>query len=234
MGFLKDAISVFKKKDLIFLESFQETKDVYTFLFEKEKDLTWEAGQHGLFTIIHKKIKNNTRPITIASAPSENVIQITTKIGSNRSDFKDALLELKQGMKIRMAGPVGNLSLKDNNPALFIAGGMGITPYRSILKQLEAEGNNGASLNLLYLDSEKTYLFKDELEKIAKNSLVRISYVDSRGALHEEMNKFINVNKDNANYFIAGPKTMVDTLAQDLKNKNIKKQNIKKDAFYGY
>src|SRR5690606_5335323 len=131
MGFLKDAISVFKKKDLLFLESYQESKDVYTFLFEKEKDLTWEAGQHGLFTIIHKNIKNNTRPINVAYVPCENVIQISNKIGSNKSDFKAALLELNEGMKIRMAGPVGNLSLKDSNPALLIAGGMGITPFRS-------------------------------------------------------------------------------------------------------
>jgi len=51
------------------------------------------------------------------------------------------VVELKQGMKIIIAGPVGNFSLKDNNSALFIAGGIGITPYRSMLKQIEAEDN---------------------------------------------------------------------------------------------
>ncbi|WP_329958829.1 hypothetical protein [Sporosarcina sp. G11-34] len=50
-------------------------------------------------------------------------------------------MELKQGMHVKMSGPVGDFYLKDNNPSLLIAGGIGITPFRSILKQLETEGN---------------------------------------------------------------------------------------------
>jgi len=49
MGFFQDALAVFKKKELLFLESRKESDDVYSFLFEKEKDLTWKAGQYGLF-----------------------------------------------------------------------------------------------------------------------------------------------------------------------------------------
>ena len=73
------------------------------FLFEKDKDLTWKAGQHGLFTITHKKIKNPTRPFTVASAPTENVVKLTIGISDDPSDFKKAMLELKQGMKISMS-----------------------------------------------------------------------------------------------------------------------------------
>ena len=58
MSFFKDAIAIFKKRELAFIESYKESENVYTFLFEKEKDVTWKAGQHGLFTITHKKIKN--------------------------------------------------------------------------------------------------------------------------------------------------------------------------------
>ena len=58
MSFFQDTLSIFKKRELLFLESHKESEDVYTFLFEKEKDLTWKAGQHGLFSITHKKIKN--------------------------------------------------------------------------------------------------------------------------------------------------------------------------------
>ena len=49
--------SIFKKRELSFIESRQETEDVYSFLFEREKDLTWKAGQYGLFSITHKSIK---------------------------------------------------------------------------------------------------------------------------------------------------------------------------------
>ncbi len=90
--------------------------------------------------ITHKKIKNGTKPFTLASAPTEKVVKITTRISNDPSEFKKALLELKQGMTISMSGPVGSFYLKDNSPTLLIAGGIGITPFRSIIKQLEMKG----------------------------------------------------------------------------------------------
>ena len=139
MSFFQDTLSIFKKRELLLLESYKESESVYTFLFRKEKDLTWKAGQHGLFTVTYKKIKNLTKPFTLASASTENVVRLTMRIGDNPSDYKKAMLELKQGMKVKMSGPIGSFYLKDNNPALLIAGGIGITPFRSILKQVEAE-----------------------------------------------------------------------------------------------
>src|SRR3954469_743386 len=187
MSFFQDALSIFKKKDLIFLESYKESEDIYTFLFEKEKDLTWKAGQHGLFNIIHKKIKNPIRPFTVASAPTENVVRLTMRISDNPSDFKKAMLELKQGMKIKLSGPVGGFYLKDNSPTLLIAGGIGITPFRAILKQLEAEGNGvEQQIHLLYMDSRNSFIYKDELDRIANNTSISVTYLDLRDGLHQE------------------------------------------------
>ena len=112
MSFIKDALAIFKKRELLFLESSKESEDVYSFLFEKDKELSWKAGQHGLFSITHKKIKNPTRPFTVASASTENIVKLTMKMNDNPSEFKQAMLELKQGMKISMAGPVGSFYLK--------------------------------------------------------------------------------------------------------------------------
>src|SRR3954471_24252111 len=181
MSFFQDTLSIFKKRELLFLESYKEAESVYTFLFRKEKDLTWKAGQHGLFSITHKKIKNPTKPFTVASAPTEDVVRLTMRIGENPSDFKKAMLELKQGMKVKMSGPVGSFYLKDNKPSLLIAGGIGITPFRSILKQVEAEWNEvEKQINLLYMDSKKSYLFKDEMEEMANKTSINVTYLDSR------------------------------------------------------
>lgn len=235
MSFFKDMISVFKKKELLFVESYQESNDVYTFLFEKGQDLTWKAGQYGLFSITHKKIKNGTKPFSIASAPTENVIRLTTRIGENPSEFKQAMLELKRGMTIKMGGPVGAFYPVDNSPSLFIAGGIGITPFRSILKQIEAEKKAGdKQIHLLYMDSEKSYLYKDELDEIASNTSIRLSYVASRNELNEAIDQFTTLHKDKGLYFIAGPKSMVDSISTYVQNHKIPKQNIKKDAFFGY
>lgn len=235
MSFFQDALAVFKKRDLLFLESYKESEDVYTFLFEKENDLSWIAGQHGLFTISHKKIKNKTRPFTIASSPTEKVVRITMRISENPSEFKKAMLELKQGMTINMAGPLGSFNLKDNGISLFIAGGIGITPFRSILKQIESEGNGiDKPIHLLYLDSTKSYIFKDELDEIANNTSINVTYLDSRDDLFQEIDTFSTLNKGNGKYFIAGPRSMVKSVFDFLKSKHIPKKNIKKDAFYGY
>ncbi|WP_087974688.1 FAD-dependent oxidoreductase [Oceanobacillus rekensis] len=235
MSFFQDMIAVFKKKELLFLESFKESEGVYSFLFENQKDLTWKAGQHGLFTITHKKIKNSTRPFSVASSPTENVVKITMGISDDPSNFKKAMLELKEGMNISMSGPVGSFYLNDNSPSLLIAGGIGITPFRSIIKQVEAEGNrDGQQIQLLYLDSKKSYLYKDELDEVAENTSIRVTYLDSRDELYQEINKFTASYKNNGKYYIAGPKSMVDSVNAYLKNSDIPKPSIKKDALIGY
>jgi len=235
MGFFQDMVAVFNKRELSFLESYRESEDVYTFLFKKEKDLTWKAGQHGLFSITHKKFKNSTKPFTIASAPSENVVKLTMKINKNPSEFKKAMLELKQGMTIGMSGPLGSFYLTEDRPTVLIAGGIGITPFLSIVKQLEAEGNNNKKpVHLLYMDSEKFYLIKDKDELVAKNSSLSIKYLDTREDLLTEINKVANLYQNNGQYLIAGPKAMVDSISSYLQNNSISKKNIKKDAFYGY
>lgn len=236
MGFFQDDIlPIFKKRELLFLKRYTESEGVYTFLFEKEKDLTWKAGQHGLFDITHKTIKNPTRPFCVASAPTENVVKITTRISDDPSDFKKALLELKQGMKIRMSGPVGSFYLKHNSPSLLIAGGIGITPFRSIVKQVAAEGNgDDQQINLLYMDSTKSFIYKDELDEMANNTSINVTYLDSRNDLHQEIDKFIGLYKNDGKYFIAGSKSMIDSMAIYLQNHHISKRNIKKGTFTGY
>lgn len=233
MSFFKDMIAVFKKRELVLIDSYKESEDVYSFVFEKDKDVTWKAGQHGLFSITHKKVKNPTKPFTIASAPSENVVKLTMKITENPSDFKQAMLELKPGMKMGMSGPLGAFSINDDHPTILIAGGIGITPFRAIVKQVEAEGNgNKQPIHLLYLDSEKSYLFKEELD--ANHTSITITYLDSRDHLHQEIDKLSNLYQNNGQYLIAGPKSMVDSISSYLQTNRISKKNIKKDAFYGY
>lgn len=235
MNFFADMFSVFKKREISFIESYKESGDVYSFIFEKENDFTWNAGQYGLISIIHRKIKNPTKPFSIASSPSENIIKLTTRINNDPSEFKKALLELKQGMKVKTSGPVGSFYLQDDSPSLLIAGGIGITPFRSILKQLEAEGNrNGTQRNLLYLDSKKTFIYKNELDNVANNTSVNISYLDAKDDLHNEIDRFNDMHKNNSCYYIAGPKSMVESITGYIQSKNISKGRIKKDAFLGY
>ncbi|WP_281974315.1 FAD-dependent oxidoreductase [Halobacillus litoralis] len=230
MSFLKDKLSIFTKTELPFIKRYQESDRVYTFLFEKDKDLSWNEGQHGLFTITHKKMKDSIRPFSVASSPSEGVVRITTKIDEEPSEFKKALLELEEGMRIKMIGPVGSFYLKDETPRLFMAGGIGITPFRAILKQLEAEGNRGGKPSeLLYVDSQEAHLYKDELDELARDTSIDVHYLSTRNDMYSYIDEFITSHNNNAQYFVSGPKSMTNY----LKEKHISKRKIKKDAFRG-
>ncbi|WHY77825.1 FAD-dependent oxidoreductase [Neobacillus sp. WH10] len=235
MGFFQDISPIFKKREIVFIESYKESVDVYTFIFEKEKDLKWKAGQHGVFSILHKTIKKPTRPFSVASAPSESMLKLSMKISDNPSDFKRAMLELKQGMKISMRGPIGPLYIDDNSPSLLIAGGIGITPFRSIVKEIENEGNESANqISLLYIDSKGSFIYKDELNELSKNTSINVSYLTSREDLYKEVDHFSSKYRNTAKYYLGGSKTMVDTITSYLKKKQVFKRNIKKDVFIGY
>lgn len=235
MSFFQDIMPIFKKRTLPLLERYQEADGVYTFLFEKGDGVVWKAGQHGLFTITHKKLKNGIRPFSVASAPSESAIRITVGIGDSPSEFKQAMLELEQGMSMSMTGPVGSFYLKDDSPTLLIAGGVGVTPFRSILKHIEAEGGGRRQpVKLLYMDSGKSYLFKDELDAIADKTPVEVAYLDARDDLRQEIDTFIASHRADGKFFVSGPKSMVESVAAELKHKGIAKRNVKKDVFFGY
>ncbi|REK76829.1 FAD-dependent oxidoreductase [Paenibacillus paeoniae] len=235
MGFFKDMAAMFKKRELLFISSSKEAEDIYTFIFEKHSDLTWQAGQYGLFSITHRKVKNPTKPFSIASAPSENVIRLTMRIGDHPSEFKKAMLELKQGMTIKMSGSVGAFSMQDNSPSLLIAGGIGITPIRSIVKQIESEGSqSGQPIHLLYLDSGQSFPYKEELDSISSRTAIQVTYLSSREDLNQEIDQFASQYKDSGKYFVAGPKAMVESITDYLQKNGIPKGNIKKDAFFGY
>lgn len=109
-----------------------------------------------------------------------------------------------------------------------------MTPFRSILKQTAAGKGELKPIQLLYLDSKKSYLFKDELDAIASHPSIQVSYLDSRTDLDLEIDKFIAQHKGRGKYLVAGPKSMVESVAAYLQSKDVSKQNIKKDAFFGY
>lgn len=196
--------------------------------------MNWKAGQHGVFSIIHKKIQKPTRPFSVASAPEENIVKITMGISDNPSEYKKAMLELKQGMKISMRGPIGPMYVSDNKPALLIAGGIGITPFRAMIKQQENDGNgSGKKINLLYMDNKRSFIYKDELDEIAKNTSVEINYLTAKDNLYKEIEHFRSMHNNKGTYYLAGSKSMVDSISAYLKNNNISKRHIKKDAFIG-
>ncbi len=127
------ALPGFKAK----LRSRQELAErTMAFRFEKPPGWSFEAGQFIDLTLIdppESDAEGNTRSFTIASAPEEEGIMVATRMRD--SAFKRMLERAPTGTEVRIEGPFGRLTLhKDaSRPAVFLAGGIGITPFRSIL-----------------------------------------------------------------------------------------------------
>lgn len=69
---------------------------------------------------------------------------------------------------------------------------------------------------------------------MANNTSLTVTYLDSKEDLHQEIESFNALYKNNGKYFIAGPKSLVDSISSHLLHNQIFKRNIKKDAFFGY
>ena len=235
MNMIKDFLPIFKKREIVFKEKHHEAGEIYTFIFQAEENFHWEPGQHGVFTIKHIKINKPTRAFSIASTPLEGHIKISMKIPEKHSAFKQALLNLQPGMKISMRGPIGSMYTGEKKPLLFIAGGIGITPYRALVKELASRSEGLLKeVHLLYMDSKEQFIYTEEFEKAGKERPIKTTYLGNRADLYQQIDHFVKQNRNEAEYFIAGPKVMVKSIEKALKTKGIRKKNIKKDPFIGY
>lgn len=211
-------------------ETVEEGFGTVSFRFHFDKDLTWKAGQHGIFRIENPKIKKSIRPFSISSSLSEGFVQITTSLNANPlSDFKSALSKMKPGDTIRMYGPAGSMVVGEKKNLVMIAGGLGITPFRAILNEYQKDKTGTLNINLIYIDSSSRYLF---LPEIQESNISFYRYTD-KDEFYDMIHKITLELKDNADYMISGNPKFVKSLKKSLKSTSISSKSIKKDPFFG-
>lgn len=216
----------------------QETQDVESFILEPSEPISWEAGQymHYVFPHENEDARGHERWFTISAAPFEKHLMITTRFASDRSStFKTALKNLSIGQELEAEGPKGSFTLDDpNKKHIFIAGGIGITPYRSILMQLDHD-NKPINVELLYANRDDNFVFSNELGAImAKHSTFKIrQFVGSRHIEISDLKPYAD-DPDNIIY-VSGPEPMVEVFEDILKSRlGVPKERVKLDFFPGY
>lgn len=233
---LYNIFGLFKKNEIKLVEKRSVTQDSYLFSFKFDPGLDWKAGKHGMFTFRGEKLDGgNFRPFSVASTKKENKITIATKIGDKPSKYKTKLKSMEIGDSISLRGPFGGFYISDyNRPTAMIAGGIGITPMRALLKDIE-DKDNLKEIELFYIDSGEEYVFKDELEAIEQNNpSIKIHLLTDRKDLEDNIFKFINKYNNNAVYFISGNPKMVKDIRNKIRNKGIMRKNIINEGFMGY
>lgn len=220
---------------LEFRERIQENDTIHSFIFTAPKLPIWKAGQHAIFTLPQKQVEGKTwRPFSVAAAPHENVIRIGTIISPEPSSFKQNLMSLQVGDQVRMYGPYGELYLRPNmKKVVAVAGGIGITPFRSIIADMANRGNN-IEFHLIY-SAKAEHVYQADLENWkAKLPNLKISYTATSDEVNAELNKSVAENGNNAHYLLSGAPGMIEALRQSLLTQGVKRQHILHDPFKGY
>ena len=207
--------------------------NITSFYFEPEAPLRYVAGQYIELFIPHSNPdkRKEHRWFTLSSSPTEDLLTITTRlITPKKSSFKNALNKLNIGDEIKMLPPMGDFVLpKDESlPLIFVAKGIGVTPFRSMLKYLN-DTHKKRSIKVIYaVNDASDAIFKDIIKPASSEFTVHIGNLGSK-----ELLDYSGEIKDEV-IFMAGPEKMVESLQNDLLRQGVNPAQIRTDFFHNY
>lgn len=231
------------KARLLRVESHTDT--IKTFLFEPERPVHFLPGQ---FTELHlphpgADERGDRHWFTVSTSPTEPLIGLTTKFADSlSSSYKKQLLHLKPGATVHLADPMGDFTLPKSvdTPLVFVAGGMGITPVRSIAKFLVDTGQK-RSIHLLYCArTQADLVFTDIFEAAGFATTLFVTQPQTdwdgeTGILTAD--RILEVSgplEARTLFFLSGPEPLVEDLQKGLVIKGIASDHVATDFFPGY
>lgn len=220
---------------LILKEKEHLTDNIWAFRFIPSKPQTWIAGQYMSVELPHENPdgKGTKRWFTISSAPYEDIIQITTRITD--SSFKHALAALPVGGELNLLDePHGKFVWQDTDkPMVFVAGGIGITSFRSILRQRAHEGLP-LTVELVYGNRTDDIVFKEEFDRYAANDPhFKVQYVVGEPLTAAKLAELVPHLNDSVVY-VSGPAAMVKVLNAELTAAGLPEEQLKGDFYPAY
>jgi ferredoxin-NADP reductase len=209
--------------------------NVWAFRFQPSEPLNWTAGQYVRVELPHDTPddEGTKRWFTNSAAPYEGIVQITTRV--TESTFKQALSKLEEGSELQLIeNPEGDFVWEDSSlPIIFVAGGIGVTPFRSILKQ-RVHDQLPLKVTLIYGSRTEDVPFKDELAQwSAANTELAVKYVVGEPLAAEKLSE-LEPNLNRSLVYLSGPEPMVEALGDDLKAHGLPEAQFKQDAFPNY
>jgi ferredoxin-NADP reductase len=220
------------------------------FHFKKPDGFVWKAGQSLDLTLINPPetdTEGNTRAYSIVSSPAEADLTITTRLRDTA--FKRVLKQAELGFPVAIAGPFGSFTLhqKDSRPAIMLVGGIGITPFMSIIKDA-TEKKLPHKIYLFYSNHRpEDTAFLDQLQKLQTENphftfiptmtdleKSAVSWTGERGYINQTMIEKYAPDRTEAVYYSAGPQAMVVAMRKLLTEMGVSDDDIKTEQFSGY
>lgn len=237
-----------------FMSKLKDRKEVaertVAFQFEKPPGWAFKAGQFIDMTLLgpsETDSEGNTRGFSIASGPHEETLMVTTRMRDTA--FKRVLKIMPIGTAVKIEGPFGDLTLPNNasRTLVFLAGGIGITPFRSMLVRA-AEEKLTHRIFLFYSNRRpEDAPFLEELQALERQnsnykiipSMTEMEKSDrlwngETGLINQEMLARHLKDAKSPIYYIAGPPAMVKGLHQMLNKAGVDDDDIRAEEFAGY
>ena len=215
----------------------QEGSDTLSFIFAPEQPLQWKAGQLLRYVLNHPNPDDRgvERFFSIASAPHEKHVMLTTRFAPKSSSFKKELKNLRPGDAIEAHDLEGDFVVDDSEKTfVFIAGGIGITPFRAILLDLDYD-KKPLNVQLLYANRDNDFPYRKELDALrGRHPEFRIDYVVSPNRIDEKSIPQLVPDIQKAMLYVSGPEPMVESMDETLKKIGVPEERIKNDFFPGY
>lgn len=216
-------------------------KDTFGLYFDKgQSGIKFLAGQFVTVTIPDLNAadgKGNERHFSIANSPGDNNIEII--IRKSGSDFSNAILNLPTGSQLLFDEPCGEIHSKkiaeSNLIPVFIAGGTGITPVRSILRDFDEKGIDKKIILFYANRSIETAVFLNEFENLSneKNNFTFIPILEDssdtkteRGYFSEDIFKKYVSKTDKHVFFVTGPPMMLSEAIKVLVSSGVPEDKI--------
>lgn len=198
--------------------------DIWEFQFTKPTALIFDAGDYVELGLGDA----GRRWLSIASSPTDNELTFITKISELRSDFKQAFIELKPRQVATISPAIGSFNLPptDKLSLLWVAGGIGITPYLSMIRWLANQSERNLEIELIYAAKPGQHIYLDEV-----NSAVNAVYQLEERPTLEDLQPLITT--DNIIY-LSGPQPLCEQLYAQLLDTGVERSRIKLDYFEGY
>jgi len=209
---------------LVFDHKRREYGSTYTFRFYSPEPFPFTAGQWLHVSCGEPEISRSTvRHLSIASAPSDPYLEFSMDLASE-SLYKQKMAQLEPGATVQVFKLIGDFTvpLDTRGPLVFIAGGLGMVPFRSLIRDL-AGGKRAEDWQLLQV-SRDFFLYEDEISTYM-NPQIRVS----RKELDSVWPKIL---KDKAVYYVCGSERFLEGMSERLAQSGVSEDQIRTENFH--
>jgi ferredoxin-NADP reductase len=232
------------------LEKIEVAEGTMSFRFEKPEGFSYRAGQFADYTLLDPSetdAEGNIRGFSLSSAPFESTLMATTRLRDTA--FKRVLRDLPIGTELELDAPYGSFTLhnKTSRPAVFLTGGIGITPVRSMVLQ-SLHDKTGHTIVVFYSNKRpQNAAFLDELQSVdtaneqltvvatmTDPELPKDAWAGERGYVDKDMLARYVTDLAAPIYYLCGPASLVTAMRTMLGGAGVDDDDIRTEEFTGY